>query len=121
MPFNSGYDWIFIMVGTNHRAQYYPTTFKFGEYAGKGFYVVPFPNHRSESAYIISQLEAYTFEMEMFRGLGYEIVNLADANGAAFLGDTYYQSDGIHFNASGHKVIANMVMGRLGLPIYLKA
>ena len=120
MPLVSGYDWLFIMIGTNHREQYYSTPFKFGQYSGKGTYVVPFPNHRSESNYTISQLQAYTYEMDIFRNIGYDVLNLSDFNAAPFYDSTYYQSDGIHFNADGHRVIANMVSGHLGLPLCLQ-
>lgn len=120
MTFVSGYDWIFIMIGTNQRTGYTFNDFKFGEYAGKGTYIVPFPNHRSESAYNISQLQAYTYEMDIFRNIGYDVLNLSDFNAAPFYDSTYYQEDGIHFNAAGHKVIANMVAGHLGLPLCLQ-
>ena len=66
-------------------------------------------------------MQAYTFEMEMFRHFGYEILNMSDVNAAPFYDDTYYQSDKIHYNAAGHRVMANMIAGRLGLPIYLQS
>lgn len=121
MPFETSYDWIFIMIGTNHRVLYYNFEFKFAYYFGKGTYVVPFPNHRVEADYAISQLQAYHQLIELFRNIGYDIVNCADINAAPFLDNTLYQSDLIHFNATGHKIIANMVAGKLGLPLYLQS
>lgn len=121
MPFNTTYDWIFIMIGTNHRARYYKFDFKFAYYQDKGTFVVPFPDHKNDSAYVISQLQAFSFMAELFQNCGYNIVNCADVNAAPFIDNSLYQSDLIHFNALGHKVIANMVAGKLGLPLYLQS
>lgn len=121
MTFKTDYDWIFIMIGTNHRAQYYKHNFNLAYYCGRGTYVVPFPNHKSDNSYVISQLQAYRFEMELFKSFGYDVINLADVNAAPFYDNTYYQNDLIHYNSAGHRIIANMVMGRLGLPLYLQA
>ncbi len=121
MTFNRTYDWIFIMIGTNHRSQYYKVDFNFAYYYGRGCYVVPFPNHKSDNSYNISQLQAYHQMMDIFSNMGYFIVDCAAENAAPFIDNTLYQSDKIHFNALGHKIIANMVAGKLGLPIYVQA
>lgn len=121
MPFAATYDWIFIMIGTNHRARYYKVDFTYARYYGRGTYVVPFPNHKSDASYVISQLQAYHQMIDLFRNMGYDIVNCADVNAAPFIDNTLYQSDLIHFNATGHKIIANMVAGKLGLPLYLQS
>lgn len=121
MTFNRTYDWIFIMIGTNHRSQYYKVDFKYAYYYGKGCFVVPFPNHKSDGTYAISQLQAYHQMIDLLGNQGYEIVDCAAENAAPFIDNTLYQSDKIHFNALGHKIIANMVAGKLGLPIYVQA
>ena len=121
MTFNQTYDWIFIMIGTNHRSSYYKVDFKFAYYYGRGCFVVPFPNHKSDNTYNISQLQAYHQMIDLFGNQGYFIVDCAAENAAPFIDSTLYQSDNIHFNAKGHKVIANMVAGKLGLPIYVQA
>lgn len=120
MTFKTTYDWIFIMIGTNHRSQYYPVGFRYAYYYGRGCYVVPFPNHKSDNSYHISQLQAYHQMMDIFSNMGYFIVDCAAENAAPFIDSTLFQSDNIHFNAKGHKVIANMVAGKLGLPIYVQ-
>lgn len=121
MPYSGTYDWIFIMIGTNHRSDYYKVNFYYAQYYGRGTYVVPFPNHKTDASYSISQLQAYHQMIDFFRNFGYDIINCADVNAAPFIDNTLYQNDLIHFNALGHKIIANMVSGKLGLPIYIKS
>lgn len=121
MTFKLDYDWIFIMIGTNHRTQHRNPSEGFPYYYNKGTYVVPFPNHKTDNSYTITQLQAYRDMMDFFQFFGYDIVNCADVNAAPFIDNTLYQSDLIHFNALGHKIIANMVAGKLGLPLYLQS
>ena len=127
MPFNIGYDWYFVMIGTNMRAtanfvhaNYLPFKYAYNYY-GKGTFVVPFPNHKSDSSYVYSQMKVYSQLAELFKEAGWDVINLATANAAPFFDDGMYQSDKIHYNATGHKIIANMVAGMLGLPLYLQA
>ena len=49
---------------------------------------------------------------------GLDVLNVSYAMGGVFLDNTLYQADLIHFNEVGHKVIANIVSGALGLPCY---
>jgi len=126
MPFNTGYDWYFVMIGTNNRgsttANYLPQLqLKFAQqYFGKGTYVVPFPNHKSDSSYIYSQMLIYSQFAELFKEAGWDVINLAAINADAFYTNDNYQSDKIHYNATGHRIIANMVSGTLGFPLYLQ-
>lgn len=115
-------DWILIMLGTNDRAQV-PIALnkKIWEYAGKGTYIVPFPNHKTDISYAISQMQLYSTMKQIFKAHEYEIIDASDVNAYPFYDDTLYQSDKIHFNEAGHRIICNMVSGKLGLPIMLQS
>lgn len=113
-------DWLLIMVGTNDRTSI-PFAIKnnLWAYAGKGTYIVPFPNHKTEENYAVSQMQLYTAIRNIFEIHGYEIIDCSDVNAYAFYDNTLYQSDLIHFSAAGHRVICNMVSGKMGLPVML--
>lgn len=116
----SGKDWLLIMVGTNDRGSI-PMALKnsFWEYAGKGTYIVPFPNHKAEASYVVSQMQVYSTIREIFASHSYEIIDCSDVAGIVFAANSMYQQDLIHFNEDGHRAIANIVSGRMGLPMYL--
>lgn len=115
-------DWLLIMIGTNNRTAIpYAISNKFWAYAGKGTYIVPFPNHKTDVSYAVSQMQLYATIKEIFRCHGYETIDCSDVNAYAFYDDALYQSDLIHFNAAGHRVICNMVSGKMELPAMLKS
>lgn len=117
----TGNDWEFIMIGTNDRSRFISgLNSTFAEYVWKGTLVVPFPNHKTDSSYTHSQMEVYSSLITAFESMNWQIVNLAAENAFPFYDDTLYQSDKIHISAKGHRIIANMVSGKLGLPLYLK-
>ena len=113
------------MVGTNGRSYDINSNASiihndFRKYSGKGTYIVPFPNHKEESAYVISESQLYPYIRNGFEHLNYEIVDCSDIAGAIFYDDSLYQGDKIHFNEDGHRVIANIISGRMGIPTYFK-
>lgn len=121
VPFPSGKDWLIVMVGTNNRDVNLETVAdKLLKYRGKGTYVVPFPNHKSESVYKVTQAQSYSVIRNEFKSLDYEIIDCSDIAGVVFADNFLYQGDLIHFNEEGHKMIANIAGGKMGLPVYLQ-
>lgn len=123
VQWESGHDWLIIMVGTNNRAT---TVFNvlrngFFEYSGKGTFIVPFPNHKSDSSYTNSEMTTYSQVKQLFQNAMFEIVDCSDIAGNLFYDDSLYQSDLIHYNAEGHRKMANLISGRMGFPLYLKS
>mgnify|MGYP004546073761 CR=1 FL=1 len=111
-------DWLIIMIGTNNRGLGSGGIYdKFLQYAGKATYIVPFPNKKTDASYTISQAQLYSELANAFRGINYETCDCSPFAFAFTMNDDFYQSDKIHFNAAGHKAIANIVSGQLGLPI----
>ena len=115
-------DWLLVMIGTNDTDK---TSFRFRrawfEYAYKGTYIVPFPKHNEES-FPYPMAKVYGAFAKTFEAMNYEIVNISDVAGAVFYDDSLFAgSDLIHYSENGHRVIANIVSGKLGLPTYFKA
>ncbi len=117
------YDWIVLMVGTNDRKVLNLPflTMQVGTYAGRGTFVVPFPNHKIDPSYEIAQYYRYGEYREYMRDLGFEIIDCSDVNSFAFYDDSLYQSNKIYFNAKGHRIMCNMIAGKMGLPIMLSS
>lgn len=118
----TGKDWLLVMIGTNDTDK---TSFGYRRdwrmYAHKGTYVVPFPKHNADS-FPYPMAKVYGAFAKTFEDMGYEIVNVSDIAGAVFYDDALFAgSDLIHYSENGHRVIANIVSGKLGLPIYFKA
>lgn len=117
----SGKDWLLIMIGTNARNTIWKELKNtYCEYDGKGCFIVPFPNHKTDSSYTHSQMETLSSLIDLFKAFNYEIINLSAENAFPFYDDTLFQSDKIHYSAKGHRIMANMISGRLGLPLYLE-
>lgn len=115
-----GHDWLVLMVGTNNRNAN-GGMIKNGKpylgYAGKGTYIVPFPNRKTDASYVASQAQVYGELASTFRSINYEICDASDFGYAFIQDDSLYQSDMIHYSAKGHKAIANIVGGKLGFPV----
>lgn len=121
VQWDTGKDWLIIMIGTNNRA-INPSGIMTNllEYYGKGTFVCPFPNHKTDSSYTYTQLQAYSNMVRLFEEYGYEILNTDMFANEFYDNDELYQSDLIHFNALGHRKIANIVSGMMGFPLCLK-
>lgn len=118
-PIASGYDWTLIMIGTNNRnVETFTAPAGWNLLRGKMTYIYPFPNHKTDSSYTHGQWYTYSSVAELFKQYDAEIINCSDVAGAIFINDTYYQGDKIHYNANGHKMICNIVSGKLGMPTY---
>lgn len=122
VTFPKGHDWLLLMVGTNDRNALKKDFLgnKVYSYIGKGTYVVPFPNHKEESINIITQAHRFNEYRNLMRDCGYEVIDCSDVNSLAFYDDTLYQKDRIHFNAKGHRIMCNMISGKMGMPVMLK-
>lgn len=116
-----GYDWTFLMIGTNDRNRdYVSKDSKIYKLRGKATYIYPFPNHKQDSSYTCDQWFTYSMIANLFKGYGFDVINCCDVAGGIFVDNTYYQNDKIHYNANGHKVICNIISGKLGLPTYFE-
>ena len=121
MQFDSGKDWLIVMIGTNNRAiNPGGININLVEYKGKGTYICPFPNHKTDSSYVYSQMYTYGNLIRLFKSYGYEILDTGMFANEFYDNDELYQSDLIHFNALGHRKIANIVSGMMGFPLCLK-
>lgn len=123
VPVDDGYDWLLIMIGTNNRTSAVggDGNINFTRYSNHGTFIVPFPNHKDDPTYTVSEMRTYAGAKNIFESLNYEILDCSDIVGNLFYDNSFYQSDLIHFNAEGHRRIANIIAGRLGFPLYLKA
>lgn len=116
-----GHDWLIVMIGTNGRNRTWcELGTKLYEYYGKGTFIIPFPNHKTDSSYTYSEMLTYGSLKNIFENIGFDVMNLSEIAGNLFYDNTAYQSDLIHFNALGHRYIANAVSGKIGIPLYLK-
>jgi hypothetical protein len=119
-PIEEGHDWLVLMIGTNNR-NVDGGMIEWGKaylaYAGKGTYIVPFPNRKTDASYVASQAQVYGELTSTLRSINYEICDASDFGYAFIQDDSLYQSDMIHYSAKGHKAIANIVGGKLGFPI----
>ena len=121
LTIKDGYDWFMIMVGTNDRNMLNKSSFStnISKYSGKGTFIVPFPNHKVEESNIITQAQRFGEYRAFMECAGYEIIDCSDVNAWAFYDDSLYQTDKIHFSAKGHRVMCNMISGKIGLPVML--
>lgn len=116
----TGHDWLVLMIGTNNRGASGGMV-GYGRdylaYAGKGTFIVPFPNRKTDASYVVSQAQVYGDLTSTLRSINYEICDASDFGYAFIQDDSLYQSDMIHYSAKGHKAIANIVGGKLGFPV----
>ena len=120
MTWDTGKDWLIVMIGTNNRAiNPANVSVNFNEYWGRGTYVCPFPNNKSDNSYTYSQMYSYANLERCFKDAGFDILR-TDAYASEFYSSTLYQGDLIHFNAIGHRKIANIVSALMGFPLCLK-
>ena len=117
-----GHDWLLVMIGTNDRTALTKAFFNNGvyQYSGKGTYIVPFPNHKEDASDTITQAHRFNEYRRAMTDCGYEVVDCSDVNAWAFYDNALYQGDLIHFNAKGHRIMCNMISGKLGVPVMLK-
>lgn len=118
-PIEEGHDWLVLMIGTNNRkvdGGMVESGKAYLAYAGKGTYIVPFPNRKTDASYFASQAQVYGELTSTLRSINYEICDASDFGYAFIQDDGLYQSDMIHYSAKGHKAIANIVGGKLGFP-----
>lgn len=119
-PIEAGHDWMVLMVGTNNRngvGGMIGAGKSYLAYAGKGTYIVPFPNRKTDASYVASQAQVYGELTSTLRSINYEICDASDFGYAFIQDDSLYQPDMIHCSAKGHKAIANIVGGKLGFPV----
>lgn len=119
-PIEAGHDWLVLMIGTNNRnvdGGMVGAGKAYLAYAGKGTYIVPFPNRKTDASYVASQAKVYSELTSTLRSINYEICDASDFGYAFIQDDSLYQSDMIHYSAKGHKAIANIVGGKLGFPV----
>lgn len=118
-PIEAAHDWLVLMIGTNNRGVsggMVNNGKDYLAYAGKGTFIVPFPNRKIDASYVVSQAQAYGELTSTLRSINYEICDASDFGYAFIQDDSLYQSDMIHYSAKGHKAIANIVGGKLGFP-----
>ena len=119
-PIEAAHDWLVLMIGTNNRGVSGGMV-NYGKeylaYAGKGTFIVPFPNRKIDASYVVSQAQVYGDLTSTLRSINYEICDASDFGYAFIQDDSLYQSDMIHYSAKGHKAIANIVGGKLGFPV----
>ena len=122
MPIPDGHDWLLFMIGTNDRSALSKDCVSKAiySYTGKGTFVVPFPNHKTDATYVVTQPHRFNEYRNIFANGGFEIIDCSDVNAYAFYDNTLYQNDKIHFNADGHRVACNMISGKMGLPVMLQ-
>ena len=119
IPDASAADWLLVMIGTNNRAGNFSTASSvWNSWEGRGTYIIPAPNHKTHETYTYSQMLVYAKIADDMRSHGLDVLNVSSTMGGVFLNNALYQSDLIHYNESGHKAIANIVSGALGLPCY---
>lgn len=119
-PIEAGHDWLVLMIGTNNRnvdGGMVGSGKAYLAYAGKGTYIVPFPNRKTDASYVASQARVYGELTYTLRSINYEICDASDFGYAFIQDDSLYQSDMIHYSTKGHKAIANIVGGKLGFPV----
>lgn len=119
-PIEAGHDWLVLMIGTNNRnvdGGMVGAGKAYLAYAGKGTYIVPFPNRKTDASYVASQARVYGELTYTLRSINYEICDASDFGYAFIQDDSLYQSDMIHYSTKGHKAIANIVGGKLGFPV----
>lgn len=119
-PIEEGHDWLVLMIGTNNRnvdGGMILSGKAYLAYAGKGTYIVPFPNRKTAASYVASQAQVYGELASTLKSINYEICDASDFGYAFIQDDSLYQSDMIHYSAKGHKAIANIVGGKLGFPV----
>ena len=119
-PIEAAHDWLVLMIGTNNRGVsggMVNSGKEYLAYAGKGTFIVPFPNRKIDASYVVSQAQVYGELTSTFRSINYEICDASDFGYAFIQDDSLYQSDMIHYSAKGHKAIANIVGGKLGFPV----
>ena len=118
-PIEAAHDWLVLMIGTNNRGVgggMVNNGKEYLSYAGKGTFIVPFPNRKTDASYVASQAQVYGELTSTLRSINYEICDASDFGYAFIQDDSLYQSDMIHYSAKGHKAIANIVGGKLGFP-----
>ena len=117
-PIEAAHDWLVLMIGTNNRGVggMVNNGKEYLSYAGKGTFIVPFPNRKTDASYVASQSQVYGELTSTLRSINYEICDASDFGYAFIQDDSLYQSDMIHYSAKGHKAIANIVGGKLGFP-----
>lgn len=116
----AGHDWLVLMIGTNNRGGSGGMVSggkDYLAYAGKGTFIVPFPNRKTHASYVVSQAQVYGELTSTLRSINYEICDASDFGYAFIQDDSLYQSDMIHYSTKGHKAIANIVGGKLGFPV----
>lgn len=116
----AAHDWLVLMIGTNNRdvsGGMVNNGKDYLAYAGKGTFIVPFPNRKTDASYVVSQAQVYGDLTSTLRSINYEICDASDFGYAFIQDDSLYQSDMIHYSAKGHKAIANIVGGKLGFPV----
>lgn len=112
-------DWVLVMIGTNNRAgNFNSNAISWKSWAGRGTYVIPPPNHKTDAVYTYSQQFVYAKIADNLKNCGLDVLNVSAMMGGVFLDNVLYQQDLIHYNENGHKAIANIVSGALGLPCY---
>lgn len=119
-PIEAAHDWLVLMIGTNNRGVsggMVNNGEEYLAYAGKGTFIVPFPNRKIAASYVVSQAQVYGDLTSTLRSINYEICDASDFGYAFIQDDSLYQSDMIHYSAKGHKAIANIVGGKLGFPV----
>lgn len=119
-PIEAGHDWLVLMIGTNNRnvdGGMVGAGKTYLAYAGKGTYIVPFPNRKTDASYVASQARVYGELTSTLRSINYEICDASDFGYAFIQDNSLYQSDMIHYSTKGHKAIANIVGGKLGFPV----
>lgn len=119
VPDASTADWLLVMIGTNNRSGGFDNyNNSWNSWSGRGTYIIPAPNHKTDDSYTHSQMLVYAKIANNMKSFGLDVLNVSATMGGVFLDNTLYQSDLIHYNENGHKVIANIVSGALGLPCY---
>lgn len=119
-PIETAHDWLVLMIGTNNRGVsggMVNNGKDYLAYAGKGTFIVPFPNRKIDASYVVSQAQVYGELTATLRSINYEICDASDFGYTFIQDDSLYQSDMIHYSAKGHKAIANIVGGKLGFPV----
>ncbi len=121
IDYDGAYDWTFIMIGTNNRSEDGLAFARdaLAKFAGKCTYILPFPTWKTDASYEVSLGQMAAVLSGLFADYGCDILDCNDVACTVFRdGTELYQDDKIHFSEFGHRLIANIVSAKLGLPMY---